>query len=231
MGGCDGCAASGSCSGSSCSTGSCGGEKKLPPGMLERYDTNVSTADGILVFIEVVRSDDGISLNPATVQFLGKASELGSGRIFGVVFGDNELKPLYPEIYSYGVDSLYHVKDKRLAQFHPEAYSEAITSVCNRVVPASVLIASTKRGSEMAPRIAASMGAGFVANCDDLALEGRKLVAIKNAGGKRLRHESSVFPLVATVRENTFSDPKPSEGRAGTVFYWKYGGDNFKEFV
>lgn len=231
MSGCESCAASGSCSGSSCSGGSCGGEKKLPPGMLERYDANVSTADGILVFIETVRSGDGISVHPASAQLIGKASKLESGRIYGVIFGDNELKPLYSEIYSMGVNSLYHVKDGRLARFHPEAYSEAVTSVCERVIPASVLIGSTKRGSEIAPRIAASMGAGFVANCDDLALDGRRIVGIKNTDGKTTRSESNVFPLVATVKENTFPDPKPSEGGKGTVFYWKYGGDNFKEFL
>ncbi|NCA74062.1 MAG: hypothetical protein EOM93_04360 [Gammaproteobacteria bacterium] len=233
MGGCDGCASSGSCpsysSGDSCSTGSCGGEKKLPPGMLENYNTNQSTADGTLVFIEVSDKKGVQAIEPVSKQLLGKASEMGGGRIFGVIFGGPERKELYKEAFSYGVDTLYHVRDLRLSTFHPEAYAESIAAVCERIIPAVVLFGSTPRGAELAPRAAASMGTGIVTDCSDLAIEGRMLSMFRVSEGKKVRYECVTFPQVATVKEGVFPSPAAQEGRGGTAFYWQYGGNGFKQ--
>lgn len=233
MGGCDGCASSGSCpsysSGDSCSTGSCGGEKKLPPGMLENYNTNQSTADGTLVFIEVSDKKGVQAIEPVSKQLLGKASEMGGGRIFGVIFGGPERKELYKEAFSYGVDTLYHVRDPRLSTFHPEAYAESIAAVCGRIIPAVVLFGSTPRGAELAPRAAASMGTGIVTDCSDLAIEGRMLSMFRVSEGKKVRYECVTFPQVATVKEGVFPSPAAQEGRGGTAFYWQYGGNGFKQ--
>lgn len=235
MGGCDGCASSGSCSsyssGGSCTDGSCGGEKKLPPGMLERYDTNQSTADGTLVFIEVSDKGDKQIIDPVSIQLLGKAKEMGGGRIFGVIFGGPERKELYKTAFNNGVDTLYHVRDARLSIFHPEAYAESITSICERVIPAVVLIGSTSRGSELAPRVAASMGTGIVTDCSDLALEKRKLSMFKASDGGKMRFECVSFPQVATVKEGIFPVPEADEGRAGTAFYWQYRGNGIKQIL
>ena len=233
MGGCDGCASSGSCpsysSGDSCSTGSCGGEKKLPPGMLENYNTNQSTADGTLVFIEVSDKKGVQAIEPVSKQLLGKASEMGGGRIFGVICGGPERKELYKEAFSYGVDTLYHVRDPRLSTFHPEAYAESIAAVCERIIPAVVLFGSTPRGAELAPRAAASMGTGIVTDCSDLAIEGRMLSMFRVSEGKKVRYECVTFPQVATVKEGVFPSPAAQEGRGGTAFYWQYGGNGFKQ--
>ncbi len=235
MGGCDGCASSGSCpsysSGDSCSTGSCGGEKKLPPGMLEHYNTNQSTADGTLVFIEVSDKEGEQVIEPVSLQLLNKASEMGGGRLFGVMFGGPERKEIYKRAFSYGVDTLYHVRDVRLSTFHSEAYAESIAKICERIIPAVVLIGSTARGTELAPRTAASMGTGIVTDCSDLALEGRKLSMFRVSNGKKIRYECVSFPQVATVKEDVFPSPDVDEGRGGTAFYWQYRGNKIKQIL
>ncbi len=199
--------------------------------MMDHYDTNQSTADGTLVFIETVSKDEGMHIHPVSAQLLSIATDLDGGRVFGVIFGGMECKGLYDEIFSYGVDSLYHVRNDKLKDFHPEAYSEAITSVCERVIPASVLIGSTFRGKEIAPRIAASMGTGIVTECCGLELDGRKLSMFKTIDDKNVRYECNSFPQVATVEEGIFPMPDKEEGRKGTAIYWQYRGDGFKEIL
>jgi electron transfer flavoprotein alpha subunit len=197
--------------------------------MLENYNTNQSTADGTLVFIEVSDKKGVQAIEPVSKQLLGKASEMGGGRIFGVIFGGPERKELYKEAFSYGVDTLYHVRDPRLSTFHPEAYAESIAAVCERIIPAVVLFGSTPRGAELAPRAAASMGTGIVTDCSDLAIEGRMLSMFRVSEGKKVRYECVTFPQVATVKEGVFPSPAAQEGRGGTAFYWQYGGNGFKQ--
>jgi electron transfer flavoprotein alpha subunit len=199
--------------------------------MLDHYDTDQSTADGTLVFIETVIHDGVQQIDPVSIQLVGKAVEMGGGRVFGVIFGGPERKELYKDVFSYGVDTLYHVRDVRLNDFHSEAYAESITSVCERVIPAVVLVGSTAKGIELAPRIAASMGTGIVTNCNDLELDGRKLSMFKTSNGKKVRYECISFPQVATVMEGVFCIPKKEVDRNGTAFYRQYSGDNYKQIL
>ena len=145
------------CSGGSCSTcSSCGSDDpdRLPPGMLKVYNLNQSTADGILVWIETEPEGDGVRMADVSAELLGAASGLSDGRVFAVVFGGAEVKPLYPRIFGCGVDTLYHVREKSLEVYAPEGYASCIVSLIKRIEPATVLVGATPRGRELAPRIA-----------------------------------------------------------------------------
>ncbi|MDO5853136.1 MAG: electron transfer flavoprotein subunit alpha/FixB family protein [Thermoplasmata archaeon] len=217
------------CEGGSCST--CGGSDdpdRLPPGMLKMYDVNQSTADGILVFLEA----EANGLSDVGAEILGKARSICDGRLFAVVFGGLEIKPLYPEIFGYGVDTLYHVRDKRLETYVPEAYAACVCEVIARIEPAIVLFGATPKGRELAPRVASSLGRGLTADCTDLRTDGRKLTATRPAFGGTLMADIDCvgFPQLATVRPGTFPKPERKEGQ-GTAIYWQYTGDVLKEIV
>ncbi len=127
-----------SCSSGSCSTGSCGSEKNgLPPGMLEAYKLSADRSDGYLVWIEIVRGEEGPRISEGTRRVLAKVREINDGsRVWGIVFGHIELKPLYGEIYGLGVETLYEVHHRELIEFHPEAYASCIAAVTVRTEPA-----------------------------------------------------------------------------------------------
>ena len=113
----------------SCSSGSCSTKPNdgLPPGMLQKYRLNIDRSDGFLVWIETERGPDGsIRVCDHCKELLGKIREMDQGRsrVWGAIFGHLELKPLYGELYSYGVETLYEVHDKALSTFHPEAYAD-----------------------------------------------------------------------------------------------------------
>ena len=188
--------------------------------MLAAYNLDQNTADGILVYIET----DGKTLHPSVRGILGKAREISSGRVFGIMFAGVGGKLLYDEIFSYGVDTVYHMRNSSVKEFQPITYAEAMADVSHRIGPASILFAATPQGRELAPLVAARLGAGLTADCTGLESDGRKLTMTRPAlGGNILATiECDTFPQMATVRPGTFPDPMPEEGRKGTAFSRPY---------
>lgn len=223
------------CSGGSCSTcSSCGSDDpdRLPPGMLAVYNLNQSTADGVLVWVETVGEGDSTGIADVSAELLGAARSLSDGRVFAVVFGGAEVKALYPRLFGYGVDTLYHVRERDLETYRPEEYSACIVSLIKRIEPATVLIGATSRGRELAPRIASELGTGLTADCTGLAADGRRLVMTRPAFGGNLMADIECvrFPQMATVRPGTFPMPEEKEG-SGTAIYWQFKGGMGKEIL
>lgn len=204
------------CSGGSCSTCSDGDPDRLPPGMLKEYNLGQSTAEGIMVWIEL--SDD---IEDVSAELIAESKRIGDGRVFGVVFGGPELKEHYPEIFGYGVDTLYHVRG--IPVYSPEEYAEAFAAVVERVNPATILMGATTRGRELAPRLAAMLQTGLTADCTSLSFDGRDVVMTRPAltGNIMADIVCNRYPQMATVRRGTFRKPEPSEG-TGTAIYWQY---------
>lgn len=234
---CSGSCSSGSCSGGSCSSGSCSGgscssgnyDDTLPPGMLAAYNLDQATADGILVYIET----DGRTVHPAVKGVLGKAREISSGRVFAIMFAGIGGKALYDEIFSYGVDTLYHMRNSSVKEFQPITYADSMADVSHRIGPASILFAATPQGRELAPLVAARLGAGLTADCTGLESDGRTLIMTRPAlGGNILATiRCDTFPQMATVRPGTFPDPTPEAGRKGTSFSRPYKSCNEKVII
>ena len=224
------------CSGGSCSScSSCGSSDdpdRLPPGMLKVYDLNQSTADGVLVWIETEGSGEDLRMADVSAELLGAARGLSDGRVFGVVFGGQEVKALYPRIFGYGVDTLYHVRERELEVYHPEGYASCMVSLIKRIEPATVLIGATSRGRELAPRIASELGTGLTADCTGLTADGRRVVMTRPAFGGTLMADIEClrFPQMATVRPGTFPMPEARDG-TGTAIYWQFSGGLNKEII
>lgn len=223
------------CSGGSCSScSSCGSDDpdRLPPGMLAVYNLNQSTADGILVWVETVGEGDSVGMADVSAELIGAARSLSDGRVFAVVFGGTEVKALYPRLFGYGVDTLYHVRERELETYRPEDYASCIVSLIKRIEPATVLIGATSRGRELAPRIASELGTGLTADCTGLRADGRRIVMTRPAFGGNLMAdiECVKFPQMATVRPGTFPMPADKDG-SGTTIYWQFKGGLGKEIL
>lgn len=223
------------CSGGSCSScSSCGSDDpdRLPPGMLSVYNLNQSTADGVLVWVELERDGDSVRITDVSAELVGAARRLSDGRVFAAVFGGLEVKLLYPKLFGYGVDTIYHVRDRGSEVYRPEEYSSCLVSLIKRIEPATVLIGATPRGRELAPRIASEIGIGLTADCTGLRADGRRIVMTRPAfGGNMMADiECTRFPQMATVRQGTFPMPEEAEG-TGTAIYWQCGAGPGKEIL
>lgn len=220
------------CSGGSCPSGSCDPGERLPPGMLSCYSID-DTADGVLIWLEIDRDNNIPALSEASLEILSGFRKIYDGRIFGAVFGDAELKPLYSDVFAHGADTLYHIKNNKLTKFHSGAYSEAIADLCDRLRVSMVLMAATSKGRELAPRTAALLGTGLTADCTKISVENNRLIMTRPAFGGNLMAEvqCDTYPQMATVRPGTFRKGFREDGRKGTVIYRQYSGDSFKEIL
>ncbi len=213
---------------SSCSDGNC--SNRLPPGMLRAYDLEQETADDILVYIE---TDMTGRMHPSMRGLIGKARELSDGRLFGVMFAGADGRDSYGELFSLGIDTLYHMRNPSVRTFQPITFATAVAELSERINPAAILVSATPCGREMAPLISAKLGAGLTADCTRLESEGRKLIMVRPALGGNIEAtiETDTFPQMATVRPGTFPDPVPEEGRKGTAITRPYQLVKEKEIV
>jgi len=220
------------CNGS-CSNENCSNPDRLPPGMLTQYDLNQETALGTLIWAETISDKDGIHIHKSVPEIIGKAKELSDDRLFAIIFGSVDVKPLYNELFSYGIDSLYHIRNKDLETYHPEAYAEAITDLVDRIKPATILISGTPRGREVAPLTAAMLQTGLTADCTALTSNGRQLIMTRPAFGGNILATISCnkFPQMATVRPGTFKPPEPKIERKGTAISRPFTPSRLKQIV
>ncbi|GAB4263788.1 MAG: electron transfer flavoprotein subunit alpha [Thermoleophilia bacterium] len=118
----------------------------------------------------------------------------------------------------YGADRIFVSEDPALVGLPVDVVAEALAQIAREADARYVLIASTRRGKELAPRVAQKLGAGCVTDVNALALEDGALVAGRYALGgatvarEKLETEVGVF----AVMPKTFAVENPAAG-AGTV--------------
>ncbi len=228
MMGCD----SGSCDSGSCDSGTCGSNRGLPPGMLQAYKLSIDRSDGFLVWIELDRSGDVPAVTEETRRTLQKIRSVNDGsRVWGVIFGHVELKPLYAEIYGLGVETLYEVHSKDLIAYHPEAYASCLAQIIVRTEPAAVIFPHSLRSVELGARIAALLDTGFVPRCTDFTADGRKMTFVHTTVAQRTASlEITTFPQIATLKTEKLPEVPKSTAK-GTVIYWQFDGCGLKDIV
>ena len=192
--GCD----DGSCSSGSCSSGNCSSDKdRLPPGMLARYDLDKEIGLGTLVWIE---TEDG-EVKDSVLEVLSAVKDAFDDRIFAMITGDVSIKPLYGVLFSYGVDSLYHIRSKEMEAYNAKWYAECFADLSVRLNPMLIVNSGTERGKELSALTAKILGTDYTPDCMDL----RSAVSV-------IKH-----PRVVTVVPGTFKINEPEKGRRGTA--------------
>ena len=211
----------GSCSTcSSCSTGDGRDDNELPPGMLDRYDLDQSTADGVLVWLEVLHCPEGPRISDCSMQALSRASGINEGRTYAVIFGGQDLKPLYPSVFGCGAGTIYHVRDKGSECYDSNVYSITICDIIDRVVPSAVILPASERGTQLAEKISEILGVELNPDCTSIDMDGRILSTFPAPLSQFMMSNRKTFPKVATLIADTYPTPETKEGQ-GTAIYWQ----------
>lgn len=111
----------------------------------------------------------------------GLKEELGLG--LAVALLGPEVEGRSSPYFSYGADKVYLGESALLADFYVETYAQALQRVAEEGGAQILLLGSTKRGKELASRVAQKLGAGCITDAIDLRLEGDGLVADRYALG------------------------------------------------
>ncbi len=147
-------------------------------------------------------------------QILAKARELADvkgSEVFALV---TEGAP--QEYINQGADRALTVEG--FGGFALAPYRAAMLKAVEEVAPEFILMGATKRGKELAPRIAAALGVGCMTECYSLSLEDDRLIVERlTYGGSTVATEhSSSVPTVITVPPRSFEKLEITE-RHGEV--------------
>ncbi len=116
-----------------------------------------------------------------TYQMLASGRELANGlggQLSALVVG-HDLGPITETLRDKGMDKILVVDEPALRQSGPDAQSHVIAEVIRRTQPRLVLIGYTLVGMELAPAIAAKLGALAMTNCLDIGLREGALVVTR----------------------------------------------------
>ncbi len=110
-------------------------------------------------------------------ELLSKARELGQASV--ALLG----KANADQFFAYGAHKVFVGEDARLGDFSVEVYADALAQIANTSGATIVLIGSTKRGKELAGRVAQKLACGAVTDAIGLVTQDGKLAAQRYALG------------------------------------------------
>jgi electron transfer flavoprotein alpha subunit len=182
----------------------------------------------ILVFCEL---KDG-KLRKPSLEALSEARRLAdvSGKQVGAIFAGGSLAGA-EEAAVYGADAILKAEGPSLAAYSSDGYARILADAVTARNATVFLAAATSTGKDVAPRVAARLGAGYAADVTGLAMTDGKLQAQRPVyAGKAfatVEFESTV--QVATTRPNVF--PVAQCPKAGIIEVVPAGAADFKAVV
>jgi len=147
-----------------------------------------------------------------TIEMLGKGTELASKlqtQVSALLIG-HDSKNQANELIGYGADKVVVVDSPQLKAFQSELYLGAITNLVKEHKPEILLIGSTRRGREIAARLATRLETGCVPDCTQLSLDEKgRLVTerIVYGGNASVTQVFQTKPQIACVPARTFEKP------------------------
>ena len=150
------------------------------------------------------------------LEMLTKASEL-AGKLkteTGALLLGSEVKATADQLASSGADKVYVVDNPALKVFNSETYLSALTAVVKERKPEIILFGSTRKGRELAARLATRLETGCVPDCTNLGLDEQgRLVSerVVYGGSASASHVFVVKPQIACVPARTFEKHAPTD--------------------
>ena len=156
-------------------------------------------------------------------ELLAKGRELANdlnAKLAAILLGHN-VKDQAKELMAHGADLVHVVDDPSLADFYVEAYTDAVVGIVAQHNPEILLIGSTKRGRELAPRVATRLKVGCASDCTSLRIDKEKRVLIaERPAVAAMVIATETFrtkPQIATVPPRAFEKMQRDETRKGEV--------------
>lgn len=168
----------------------------------------------------IIAECKGGKLRQVTYETIGAAriaAEDGD-RLQAVLVGSG-VSGLSGEFANYGVDHIYVIDDTSLEHYNPEAYFSAIRGALDAAKPDAVFLGHTAQGKDLAPQLAAALGAGQISDVvavgkSDAGVSFTRPIYAGKAFEKRTFAGNE--PWVVTIRPNNIAAPAAGEsGSAG----------------
>ncbi|MCK4646984.1 MAG: electron transfer flavoprotein subunit alpha/FixB family protein [Candidatus Aminicenantes bacterium] len=150
-----------------------------------------------------------------------KLSDDLNQRLSILLIGEN-IQEAAKEAVFFGVDVVYTVDDIPFAESPPEQYLALVSNIFQKAAPSIVLFGQADMGRDIAPRLAARLGASICMDCVELAIdpETRSLLQSKPVyGGNAVAVWASddVQPQIVTMRPRAAAPAEPDPSREGEI--------------
>jgi len=166
---------------------------------------------GILVYSEV---------KSVTLGLLTKGRELAAelGKPLAVALPGEEAAGWTDACFAHGAERAFVGNDPALAVFQAATHAVALAQIVAQAEADIILIGATRRGRELAPRLAQKLSAGCVTDATRLSIQDGRLVVERRAlGGNTVSASVITSPQqVVSVMPRLF-DPTPGGSGAGEV--------------
>ncbi len=171
----------------------------------------------ILTFAE---QKDG-KLRRAALEGVSEAKRLAGqlgATVSAVVIGPGG-EALAGELGSYGADKVIAFGEAGFGSYATESYARALTQAIQSEKPTAVLVPFTAMGKDLAPRVAARIGAGLASDCVALSVKDGRATARRPmySGKVYATVEWAGEPQMATLRPNVFPLGQPDPSRKPEV--------------
>lgn len=160
---------------------------------------------GILVCIEQRNGE----IRKASLQALSEAKRLAGGDlpVAAVLIGEG-VTASAAGLGANGASKVFVADDANLKFYSAEGYSQAVVKASEVFGPSAVFFSGTAMGRDLAPRVAAKLGVGALADVVALSREGEAFVARRPVySGKAFAtvDTAGVSPQVISLRPNVFA--------------------------
>ena len=142
----------------------------------------------ILVFAEV----RGGELRKVALEAMAAARQLiaGGGEVHAILAGGPGIGARAATLGAHGADVVFVAEDPGLERYNGEALTALVAAHAQGAAYRAVVFSASVHGRELAPRVAARLEAGFIADAVGLELQGDVLLA---------RHPVNTGKLTATL--------------------------------
>jgi len=176
---------------------------------------------GILVFIE---QRDG-TIRKGSLEALSEARRqaAAAGWPVAAVLPGSGIESEAAKLGAWGAQKVFVADDPNLKLYSAEGYAEAVAKAAERFGPDAIFFSATAMGRDLAPRVAARLGVGGLADVTALELDGDLFVARRPVySGKAVATVDTAGkkPQVISLRPNVF----PAEEVGGSAEVVKLDG-------
>jgi electron transfer flavoprotein alpha subunit len=183
----------------------------------------------VLVFAETKAGEP----KKVALEMLTAAKEIAGGTggdVYAVAVG-TDLGGIGEKLGPYGAKKV-HVADG-VEKYNPESYTGILAGLIEKEGPAVVLIGATALGKDLAPRLAARLGAGLASDVVGFRMEGADLIARRPVFAGKAFNEVAFLtkPAIASVRLNVLDVGEADGGAAEEVALEADAGSPHTEIV
>ncbi|MEV4638683.1 electron transfer flavoprotein subunit alpha/FixB family protein [Actinoplanes sp. NPDC049548] len=152
----------------------------------------------------VVEASQAAGVKKVTLEMLTIARTLGD--VSAVVFGD--AGELTAKLSEYGAQKIYVASGEDVENYLVAPKATAVAELVKRVQPASVLLASTQEGKEIAGRLAVKLDNGLLTDAVEVAADGTATQVVF-AGSTIVKSKVTRGLPIVTIRPNSVT-PAPA---------------------